>query len=127
MITRTTPRKRREGSEGLDDLAVLVIDVTHPRFGQMGRLTVENIPSGCMGVVYSDGKRDSFKSEEMGIDIYRAFNDEMGVVMDEKNGIGPECLARDYLDKFNHKVEEFKRDYRSLFGREFPRHLLQGL
>src|SRR5690349_21101034 len=97
---------------GLEDIALIVIGEDHPRRGQMGRVTGINSSKrdDYWAVKYPDGSTDSFRSGSDEIDLYSvglSGGSHREAAADHKDGNGPECLARDCVEKYGHTVREF--------------------
>ena len=118
-----------------NSIPVLVNDESSRRRGSLGRLTFEGAETGStsMKVTYSDGRTQYFPQGSKNIELYIGLiNDgtHEEVSADEHHGVGPESLARDYINarkNWHNKqkvIERFRDEYETLFGKKFPRRLL---
>jgi hypothetical protein len=109
----------------VEDIAVLVIDRNHPRFGQLGRLTFHDWQEyGIYSVAFQDGSVDVPDGLCAGdppspVKIFYRFGDEVGRTFDAKKA-GLEELKRLHQELGIGTLESLAEKYESAFHQPMP-------
>jgi hypothetical protein len=106
----------------VDNIAVLVIDRNHARFGELGRLMAHDWKeNGDYIVRFPKGDEITHfpdNSQTPQVKNFYAFRDDMGRKYDE-DGLGPFGLIRNFLDLKCGDLRDFVNRYEAAFEKPF--------
>ncbi len=105
------------------DLAILVTDPEHQRFGHLARVNSDLTKNlGALGITFTDGTHtvfpDALFAQHCSIQLFYRKPDAVGRALDESDS-GPVSLLRNYLGLNPEGAATFRDQYQALFGEAF--------
>ena len=113
-----------------EDTVFLVVDKTHPRYGQIGEMVYgHRVINGGVGIRFLDGKTEEFSGRlnrnrggdfNLGLKTFYRHLDDRGEDFDKKNSAGPRTFIKIFLEMEFGNLEILSEQYFLLFGEDLP-------